>query len=98
MAGDGGMTATVMSPDGTWSGAAGTADGVRGMRVDDQFFIASITKSFVAAQVMQMVEAGELSLDDLAADHSLPTSTSTRTRRRSDSSSATAAGSPTTFL
>ena len=69
MAGDGGMTATVMSADGTWSGAAGTADGVRDVRVDDQFFIASITKSVVAAQVMHLVEAGELSLDDLAADH-----------------------------
>lgn len=69
MAAEGAMTATVMSPDGTWSGAAGTADGVRDMRVDDQFFIASITKSFVAAQIMQMVEAGELTLDDFAADH-----------------------------
>ena len=69
MAGDAGMAATVMSPDGTWSGAAGTADGVRAVQVDDQFFIASITKSVVAAQVMRMVEAGELSLDDLAADH-----------------------------
>src|SRR4051794_40137607 len=27
MAGGGGMSATVMSPDGTWSGAAGTAGG-----------------------------------------------------------------------
>src|SRR5215210_1250129 len=59
MAGKGGMTATVMSRDGTWSGATGTADGVRDVRVDDQFFIASITKSVVAAQVLQMVEAGE---------------------------------------
>ena len=37
MAGDGGMSATVMSPDGTWSGAAGKADGVRKVTVDDQF-------------------------------------------------------------
>src|SRR5215207_6090246 len=29
MAGGGGIAATVMSPDGTWSGAAGKADGVR---------------------------------------------------------------------
>ncbi len=28
MAGEGGIAATVMTPDGTWSGAAGTADGV----------------------------------------------------------------------
>ncbi len=65
----GGMSATVMTPDGTWSGTIGTADGVRAMQVDDQFAIASITKSVVATQVMLMVEAGELRLDDLAADH-----------------------------
>lgn len=69
MAGAGGMTATVITDDGTWSGAAGSADGVRAVQVDDQFAIGSVTKSVVAAQVMQLVEAGELSLDDLAADH-----------------------------
>lgn len=69
MASDGGLTATVMTPDGTWSGASGSADGVRDLQVDDQFFIASITKSVVAAQVMLMVEAGELALEDLAADY-----------------------------
>lgn len=69
MAGRTGMSATVMSPDGTWSGATGKADGVRDVRVDDQFAIYSITKSVVAAQVMQMVEAGELDLDDPATDH-----------------------------
>ena len=67
-----GMTVTVMTPDGSWSGAAGKADDVRDVRIDDQFFIASITKSIVAAQVMQLVETGELSLDDLAADHLPP--------------------------
>ena len=69
MAGRAGMAATVMSPDGTWSGATGKADGIRDVRVDDQFAIASITKSIIAAQVMQMVEAGELDLDDPATDH-----------------------------
>lgn len=71
-AGRAGMAATVMTADGTWSGATGRADGVRDVRVDDQFAIASITKSLVAAQVMQMVEAGELGLDDPAADHLPP--------------------------
>jgi D-alanyl-D-alanine carboxypeptidase len=69
MAGKRGMAATVMSPDGTWSGATGKADGVRDVRVDDQFAIASVVKSVIAAQVMQMVEAGELELDDPATDH-----------------------------
>jgi CubicO group peptidase (beta-lactamase class C family) len=50
MAGKGGMSATVMSPDGTWSGATGKADGVRDVRVDDQFAIASVTKPVVAAR------------------------------------------------
>lgn len=72
MAGGGGMAATVMSADGTWSGAAGKADGVRDVRVDDQFAIASVTKSVIAAQVMQMVEAGELGLDNPATDHLPP--------------------------
>lgn len=68
----GGLTATVMTADGTWSGAVGKADDARGLRVDDQFAIASITKSVVAAQVMAMVEAGELALDDPAADYLPP--------------------------
>jgi D-alanyl-D-alanine carboxypeptidase len=72
MAGGGGIAATVMSPDGTWSGAAGKADGVRDVRVNDQFAIGSVTKSVIAAQVMQMVEAGELDLDDPATDHLPP--------------------------
>ncbi len=67
--GGGGMSATVMTAEGTWSGTTGKADGVRDLRVDDQFAIASITKSVVAAQIMLMVEADELALDDLVADH-----------------------------
>lgn len=69
MAGGAGMSATVMSADGTWSGATGKADGVRDVTVDDQFAIHSVVKSVIAAQVMQMVEAGELDLDDPATDH-----------------------------
>ena len=41
-------------------------------RVDDQFAIASGTKPVVAAQVMKMVEAGQLELDDPVADHLPP--------------------------
>ncbi|MGB7806727.1 MAG: serine hydrolase, partial [Actinomycetota bacterium] len=64
-----GMSATVMTADGTWNGATGSADGVRDVRADSQFGIASITKSVIAAQVMQMVETGELSLDAPATDY-----------------------------
>jgi D-alanyl-D-alanine carboxypeptidase len=68
-ANDAGISATVMTADGTWSGATGSADGVHDVRVDSQFGIASITKSVTAAQVMQLVEAGELSLDAPATDY-----------------------------
>jgi D-alanyl-D-alanine carboxypeptidase len=44
----------------------------RAMVPNDQMGIGSITKTPVAAQVMQLVEAGELALDDLAADHLPP--------------------------
>ncbi|HSJ85110.1 MAG TPA: serine hydrolase domain-containing protein [Acidimicrobiia bacterium] len=66
-AGAAGMTATLMTPEGSWSGATGTADGVRAVSPADQMAIGSITKSLVAAQVMQLVDAGELRLDEPAA-------------------------------
>jgi D-alanyl-D-alanine carboxypeptidase len=67
-----GLTAALITPDGTWSGATGFAAGDRAMVPNDQMSIASITKTPVAAQVMQLIEAGELSLDDLAADRLPP--------------------------
>ena len=67
-----GLTATLITPEGTWSGATGFAAGERAMVPNDQMSIASITKTVVAAQVMQLVEAGELNLDDLVADRLPP--------------------------
>jgi D-alanyl-D-alanine carboxypeptidase len=67
-----GLTATVISPAGTWSGATGMANAERAMVPDDQMSIAHITQTVVAAQVMQLVEKGKLNLDDLAADHLPP--------------------------
>ena len=67
-----GLTATLITPEGTWNGATGFAAGDRAMVPNDQMSIASITKTLVAAQVMQLVEAGELGLDDLAADRLPP--------------------------
>ena len=64
-----GVSATVMSSVGTWSGAAGTADGTRAVTTDTQFSIASTTKAVTAVQVMQLVEAGKLGLDDQVAKH-----------------------------
>jgi CubicO group peptidase (beta-lactamase class C family) len=69
VAGDGGLAATVMTAEGTWSGAVGKADGVHDMEPDSQFGIGSGTKPIIAAQVMLMVEAGEISLDQAASDY-----------------------------
>jgi D-alanyl-D-alanine carboxypeptidase len=71
-ANDDGLTATVISTAGTWSGATGFAAGDRAMVPNDQMSITHITQTIVAAQVMQLVEAGELNLDDLAADRLPP--------------------------
>ncbi|MEO5703631.1 MAG: serine hydrolase domain-containing protein, partial [Candidatus Limnocylindrales bacterium] len=68
-AGGAGVAATVMTPEGMWSGAFGKADGVNELQVDSQFGIASGTKPIIAAQVMQLVEAGEVSLDAPATDY-----------------------------
>jgi D-alanyl-D-alanine carboxypeptidase len=67
-----GVTATVMSADGAWTGAVGHAEGQAPMPPNAQMAIGSVTKSIVAAQVMQLVEAGDLALGDPVADH-LPT-------------------------
>ncbi|KGN30763.1 hypothetical protein N802_06030 [Knoellia sinensis KCTC 19936] len=64
--GGAGMSATVLSPAGTWSGAVGKADSSRPLGVNDQFAIASVTKTLQAAQVMKLVEGGRLRLDDPA--------------------------------
>jgi len=51
---------------GVWSGAAGLANVETGeaMRPDSKFGIGSITKTFVSAVVLQLVEEGVVSLDD----------------------------------
>ena len=67
-----GVTATLITPAGTWSGATGKASAERAMVPDAQMSIASITKTLVAAQVMQLIEAGQLGLHDLAADRLPP--------------------------
>jgi hypothetical protein len=52
-----GLTAAVISPQGTWNGATGLAAGHRQMVPNDQMSIAHITQTLVAAQVMRLVEA-----------------------------------------
>jgi CubicO group peptidase (beta-lactamase class C family) len=59
-----GIAAAVIAADrGTWAGAAGTADGEADLDPDAQFAIGSVTKTIVAAQVLQLVESGGVELD-----------------------------------
>ena len=62
-----GVQATILLSDGeSWSGAAGLADVAAGraMTTADIFDVGSITKTFVAAEILRLAEAGTLHLDD----------------------------------
>jgi len=66
-----GMTAAILFPDGsTWSSSAGVAqvDPEVDLTVDTPFVAGSITKTFVAATILQLQEEGRLTLDDPLAD------------------------------
>jgi D-alanyl-D-alanine carboxypeptidase len=61
-----GLQAAVRLPSGeTWLGTAGKAEMVpaRPVADDTQFAIASVTKTFVAALILQLAEEGKLDLD-----------------------------------
>jgi D-alanyl-D-alanine carboxypeptidase len=58
-----GVTAAVVSPAGTWTGAAGVAGNGARLTPRAAMAIASITKTFSAAEVMQLVERGKIDLD-----------------------------------
>jgi len=62
----------VESRDGSfsWAGAKGSAhpDG-KPMEVDTPFWIASITKLFIASSILKLHETGILSIDDLVIDY-----------------------------
>lgn len=54
----------------TWTGAAGRArDGATPLTTDARFVIGSVTKTYVAAAVLQLVAEGRLALSDPAVDH-----------------------------
>ncbi|MFN2484771.1 MAG: serine hydrolase domain-containing protein [Candidatus Limnocylindria bacterium] len=62
-----GLAVAVTLPDGSsWSGGGGVTDFASGTRVDGDtmFTIASITKTFVAALTLRLVEDGLIGLDD----------------------------------
>lgn len=56
--------AAVITPNGTWAGAAGV-DGPNGRtaKADDEFAIASISKTFTAAMIMRLAEQGKIDLN-----------------------------------
>jgi D-alanyl-D-alanine carboxypeptidase len=67
----------VTTDSGTWTRVSGVArDGVTPLDADSPFAIASITKTFTATLVLQLVEEGRLALDDevgpLLPDVALP--------------------------
>jgi D-alanyl-D-alanine carboxypeptidase len=64
-AGSPGVVMLVRNQSGTWRGAAGAAvlEPRRAMRATDRFRVASVTKTFVATVVLQLVGEGRLALD-----------------------------------
>jgi CubicO group peptidase (beta-lactamase class C family) len=61
-----GATIAIVSPAGSWFGASGVANiqTRTPLKVSDRFQIGSITKTFVATTVLQLVQEGKLRLDD----------------------------------
>jgi D-alanyl-D-alanine carboxypeptidase len=65
-----GVSATILFPDGTsWTGVSGFADVARNVPItpDTAFAVASVTKTFTSALILQLVDEGRLHLDDAAA-------------------------------
>ena len=68
--------AAVRNGELLWSGAAGRhRDGIATLATDDPLVIGSVTKTFIAATVLQLAEEGRLELDQPVRDH-LPNMTS----------------------
>ncbi|HYN30617.1 MAG TPA: serine hydrolase domain-containing protein [Dermatophilaceae bacterium] len=62
-----GVTAAVVTPEGTWAGAAGVDGAGTRLEPGSGMALASISKTFTAAEVMLLAERGELDLDAPAA-------------------------------
>lgn len=64
-----GVTAAVVSADGTWSGAAGVDGAGDPLVPESAMAIASMTKTFVAAEVLQLAGQGQVDLDAPISDY-----------------------------
>jgi D-alanyl-D-alanine carboxypeptidase len=64
-----GVTVAVVSPHGVWSVAAGLDGDGTALQADSGMALASITKTFTAAEVMLLAERGQLDLDAPASTY-----------------------------
>jgi D-alanyl-D-alanine carboxypeptidase len=66
-----GVIARVITPDGTWTGTAGSAspDSDEAITADTRTRIGSITKTMTATLLLQLVQDGDVSLDDRVGDY-----------------------------
>jgi D-alanyl-D-alanine carboxypeptidase len=58
-----GLSAAVVSPEGSWAGAAGVDAAGTPIEPTSAFSIASVTKTFVAAEVLLLASQGKIDLD-----------------------------------
>jgi D-alanyl-D-alanine carboxypeptidase len=78
-----GITAAVVTEEGTWQGAAGQDGAAVDLVPESAMAIASITKTFVAAEVMKLVGQGRVDLDAPVTDYvSVPFDTNGATVRQ----------------
>lgn len=65
-----GAAVAILSPDGDWFGASGVSDLANNtpLQPDDRFEAGSLTKTFIATAILQLVEADQLSLEDRLTD------------------------------
>ncbi len=78
-----GITAAVVTEDGTWQGAAGQDGAGMDLVPESAMAIASITKTFVAAEVMNLAGQGLVDLDAPVTDYvSVPFDTEGATVRQ----------------
>jgi D-alanyl-D-alanine carboxypeptidase len=62
------LAVQVTTPEDTWVATTGLADDERPTVPDDRFRIGSMSKTFVAVVVLQLVEEGVFDLDDAASE------------------------------